>query len=778
MRATYDFLVKAFPSNAAPLDERSFVQAVVALASQLVAGGSSAGHEDEFGRFVAGFHAGLQRQRRARATAILDEDWAEYLQAMRASLTTAPRKRHDILVRNMCKVAPDLAKLLAMGDGTRSWVPGMAEEERREYLVPPSTMVMTSTDLKVENIYRHRDRYIYADWQRTEVWGVGKKQKLIDTILRGWQMPKLYVALIAEEPGCFYVVDGQQRLTAIHDFIDNKFSLPRKTIQELGLRGGYFKDLSTEHQDAITDHELQIDEIKGATLEEIKDLFLRLQQGMNLLGQEKLNAVYGGLRDYAASLAGHPFFQSHVTAADKRHSYFDIAAKVAAIEINGIDTVLRFKGLKQLYGDHANFTTDSPVAKRIDQALDFLARAFSETRLETRFRPIIQSMITVAARIVETGRAAGHEAEFAQFANLFCHEFMEQKKLGFRMTDRDYYDFSFTINGDLLKGAQRRHEIILRKLGVLSPALADILDPTSPIAKLPDTAVRGAEQSFGAAADATARTAIPAAPVTSVASVAPVTRVTPATSVANLSPELDESGLDKALWEDFECLVPTVTQIFKSEKGVESLSGVLRFLDQLWSNKAGMEAAIRNAVTEGIYDYNNAKLKPLFIAIAYALNPNVDSDTFYPEHETARRQVLDNIRQSHEDFVNLVAESYMDIAGGSVKEGYAPKMERDGTVTIPDEFRNYLLRLIGRLPGGRLDASNNMLKVLGNGSLLFSGGSLVPIAAEMLDALRVPKERIERFVIAPPPSRSEDERVTKKAVGHGHDCVGERPELV
>ena len=34
-------------------------------------------------------------------------------------------------------------------------------------------------------IHAEPDRYIIPDWQREQVWGVSKKQLLIDTILRG-----------------------------------------------------------------------------------------------------------------------------------------------------------------------------------------------------------------------------------------------------------------------------------------------------------------------------------------------------------------------------------------------------------------------------------------------------------------------------------------------------------------------------------------------------------------------------------------------------------------
>ena len=53
-------------------------------------------------------------------------------------------------------------------------------------------MKMTAEHRAIDKIYRRRDRYEIPDWQRGEVWDTAKKQRLIDSILRGWKLPKFY----------------------------------------------------------------------------------------------------------------------------------------------------------------------------------------------------------------------------------------------------------------------------------------------------------------------------------------------------------------------------------------------------------------------------------------------------------------------------------------------------------------------------------------------------------------------------------------------------------
>ena len=61
-------------------------------------------------------------------------------------------------------------------------------------------MKMTPHQRALDKIYKRRDRYDIPDWQRERVWGKARKQKLIDSILRGWRLPKFYPRRGAPRP--------------------------------------------------------------------------------------------------------------------------------------------------------------------------------------------------------------------------------------------------------------------------------------------------------------------------------------------------------------------------------------------------------------------------------------------------------------------------------------------------------------------------------------------------------------------------------------------------
>src|SRR5664280_2147358 len=65
------------------------------------------------------------------------------------------------------------------------------------------------------------------DYQRPAVWSSAQKQLLVDSILRGYDVPKFYWRQVSKKPVKFDVVDGQQRIRAIWEFCDGKYGLPK-----------------------------------------------------------------------------------------------------------------------------------------------------------------------------------------------------------------------------------------------------------------------------------------------------------------------------------------------------------------------------------------------------------------------------------------------------------------------------------------------------------------------------------------------------------------------
>lgn len=334
---------------------------------------------------------------------------------------------------------------------------------------------MTTGRRALDKVYKRRDRYEIPEWQRGEVWNTERKQQLIDSILRGWRLPKFYFVKWDDEE--YEVVDGQQRLTAIYEFFANELSLSDDSATTFG--GPYYKDLKQKLSDAFDDFEIEFDEIEDANEEELKQFFQRLQQGLPLTSSEKLNSVHSKLRDFARSLIKHKFFQTSLSLANTRLAHFDIAAKVSSIEIEGIDTGLRFEDLKAIFEAQKHFSTSSAIARRITAALDFLGKSFPTKEQALKNRTVVQSLVTFVCRLIETGKSDGLEAKVAQFFRHFMMELVHHVELGQAATDFDYIRFQKSITANVRTGARLRQEILFRKAFMHDSALADSFDSST-----------------------------------------------------------------------------------------------------------------------------------------------------------------------------------------------------------------------------------------------------------------------------------------------------------
>lgn len=329
-------------------------------------------------------------------------------------------------------------------------------------------MMMTARTRAIDKVFKRRDRFEIPGWQRTKVWGKSRQQLLIDTILRGWKLPKFTFIKSDNDAIEFEVADGQQRLNAIFEFMSGNLEL--SSLSQASFGGKRYTDLPPEVSDAFDDFEIEFDEIQEGTDEELKDYFRRLQEGMQLNASEKLNAVQSKLRDFCKELTSHKFFTKTVAFKDTRYAFFEVISKAAAIEVEGFATGLRVNDLTDVFEAQANFSEESEVGKRIKRALDYLHKALPAAAQITRNRSTTQSLINLAARLVEHVAAPTNHGSFGKFAQHFSDELAEQIELGQDATDQDYLAYQRTVNANVKSGPLRRHQILIRKLFLFDPS--------------------------------------------------------------------------------------------------------------------------------------------------------------------------------------------------------------------------------------------------------------------------------------------------------------------
>lgn len=153
-------------------------------------------------------------------------------------------------------------------------------------------------------------------WQRGAAWKEPRKILLIDSILRGMDIPKVYLRkLPANGAHKHDAVDGQQRIRAIWEFRAGDFSLnhpdPLPAIGGHPIHGLKFSQLHKSLRDLFDAFQVSVAEITFTDNDEITNLFARLQLGVALNPAELRNAMLAPARHIIDSIAtGHAFFVS------------------------------------------------------------------------------------------------------------------------------------------------------------------------------------------------------------------------------------------------------------------------------------------------------------------------------------------------------------------------------------------------------------------------------------------------------------------------------------
>lgn len=182
--------------------------------------------------------------------------------------------------------------------------------------------------------------------RRSDLWSKYKKAHLIDSIVNGFDIPKIYIAdftigrsALNESKRPYAVIDGKQRFESIFGFLSNQFPLNASSIYDADpsrrIKGLFYADLVESHPDIakrIREFSPVVMSVSTDDDKKIYEMFVRLNSGEAATSAERRNAKPGPIPHLVRELVDHPFFSSRIGFSVKRMADLNLAAKLLLIE--------------------------------------------------------------------------------------------------------------------------------------------------------------------------------------------------------------------------------------------------------------------------------------------------------------------------------------------------------------------------------------------------------------------------------------------------------------
>ena len=307
------------------------------------------------------------------------------------------------------------------------------------------TISVSSAVKRVHN----RSLDLAPEYQRGAVWSRKRQTLLIDSMLKGYDLPKFYMRQLSGDKELYEVVDGVQRLTSMVNFMNGDFALP-KLSSFAGLR---YKDLPEEIGLQFDEYQLDFAILEGFDEDDVRDMFLRLQNGQKLNAAEELNAISGDMHDYIEEISKLPFFTRKTSFGSSRGSFRHVSAQCALLAISGYGDV-RKEDLKKFYVSHRNWKI-SETAIQLRKVLTWLGEVFKDSDPALRNRGQTVSIIMLAFDLWGNYVLKGNEVEFLEAIHNFDRNVLEN--------DKEFKDYLLALShsSDQLKSIEIRREFML-----------------------------------------------------------------------------------------------------------------------------------------------------------------------------------------------------------------------------------------------------------------------------------------------------------------------------
>ena len=235
-------------------------------------------------------------------------------------------------------------------------------------------------------------------FQRKSVWTDTARSFLMDTIIRGLPIPKVFIRQkinVTTRNSIREVVDGQQRLRTILSYLNDGFKISKKHNAKYG--GYYFSQLNEVDEDiqaAILNYEISVDLLVNMPDPEVLDVFSRLNSYAVVLNeQEKINSNHFGTFKLLADALSKEFYDfwidNGVLTAQKclRMEDVSLTADLLIAMCKGIKEKKKIKAFYDAFEEDFEYDAED-LANKFRSIFSLINMIFENGLRQTEFRRV------------------------------------------------------------------------------------------------------------------------------------------------------------------------------------------------------------------------------------------------------------------------------------------------------------------------------------------------------------------------------------------------------
>lgn len=186
---------------------------------------------------------------------------------------------------------------------------------------------------------------LQPEFQREGVWPKAAKSYLIDSILNSRPIPPIYMQRVTSvQTGRteYAVIDGQQRLRAVKEYLDDKFPLSElgENSVATSYKGKKFSALPLELQQRLWNFDFVVQELSGYSESDIRDIFARMNKYAVRMSKQELRHAQkeGKFKDFVERIGKWHFWEKRGVFSQGQ------LARMRAVEFAAELTILLIEG--------------------------------------------------------------------------------------------------------------------------------------------------------------------------------------------------------------------------------------------------------------------------------------------------------------------------------------------------------------------------------------------------------------------------------------------------